>query len=446
MKSRGNIVIVVLFMLLMSVSSLALLTHSLLHSRIISARREKWQRSGELEQVLLLRLHHYRQRLDDSDMNQFSAPESDFFNKLNFPDSVAGVSRVSSHFSRQTLVAGGGFSRIRIGNRLTAGRPESRLEYHGLASVDLLQGDIPLNEFPVLLNKKIAGTQAAYLAVKGVEWTGQALLHLPGKPVVAGDGRSVLVAVLGLSGPLPDWRQIREKFFLEPSDAPIPTGIYLALGAGLVEAIYVEGDLQQLQFGALEGLQSIAFEQDGRSLELSYRPGQRSLLWNGPEVVSGYGFVEKIVVHGNIAAVTQSKGAAFATDARIQVMASGKITVCSGLVGENLGLQKAQFAHLLLMTENKDFFSGAEVNADIVLAPGDGSAIEAHIVAAGNVLHGDGLLKLSGSLIVGDIENSGRLQFRALAGRFDFPAHRVLKNYKCLQNFRVHYITEGSDE
>ena len=272
------------------------------------------------------------------------------------------------------------------------------------------------------------------------------LINLPGKPAVAGDGRGVLAAALGLCGPVPDWRQIREKFHLEPSNAPIPPGIYLALGAELVEAIFVEGDLQRLQFGAVAGLQSIAFSQDGRSLELSYRPGLESLLWSGPEAVSGYGFAEKIFVHGNIAAVTQSGDAAFATDARIQVMAFGKITVCSGLVGENPGLQKAQFAHLLLMTENKDFFSGAEINADIVLAPGDGSTIEAHVLAAGKLVHGDGLLKLSGSLIAGDIENSGRLQLRALAGCFDFPAHQSLKNFKCLQNFRVPFITEGSDE
>lgn len=445
MNRRGNIVIAVLFVLLLSFSGLALLTHSLLHNKIIAARRGKWQVCGGLEQAILLQLHRYRQQLDDSDMNQFSAPEIDFFNSVNFPDVSDDSFQVKNHFSRLVLTTGSGFSKVRVFNRLTAVSAKSRLEYGGQASVDLLKGDIPLSEFSLLVNKETTETQAAYLAAKGVEWSAQ-LINLPGKPAVTGDCRSVLAAAMKLPGPVPDWRQIREKFNLEISDAPIPPGIYLTLAAGLVETIFVEGDLQLLEFRAVDGLQSIVFGLDSRRSELSYRPGLESLLWSGPEAVSGYRFAEKIIVHGNIRAIVQSGDAAFAADSRIQILASGKITVCSGLVGENLGLQKAKFASLLLMTGGKDFFSGAEVNADIVLAPEAGSTVEAHLLAAGKVVHGEGLLKLSGSLVAGDIENSGRLQVRALAGQFDFPAHLGLKNFKCLQDFRVHYIAEGKDE
>jgi hypothetical protein len=445
MNCRGNIVIAILFVLLLSFSGLALLTHSLLHSKIIAARRGKWQVCGKLEQAILLQLHRYRQQLDDSDMNQFIAPENDFFNNVNFPDVRAGVFQVKNHFRQQALTAGSDYFKIRVFNRLTAGSEKSRLEYGGQASVDLLKGTIPLSEFSLLVNKEITGTQADYLAGKGVDWSGQ-LINLPGKPAVTGDCRGLLAVALKLPGTFPDWRQIREKFNLELSDAPIPPGIYLTFAAGLVETIFVEGDLRLLEFRAVDGLQSIAFGQDTRLSELSYRPGQESLLWSGQEMVSGYRFAEKIIVHGNIWTILQSGSAAFTADSRIQVVASGKMIVSSGLESENLDLQKTKFANLLLMTSDKDFFSGAEINADIVLAPAAGSTVEAHLLAAGKVVHGDGLLKLSGSLIAGDIENSGRLQVRALAGQFDFPAHLGLKNFQCLQNFRVHFIAEGSDE
>jgi hypothetical protein len=445
MTNRGNIVIAVLFVLLLSLSGLALLTHSLLHSKIIGARRSKWQVSGGLEQMLLLQLHRYWQRLAGSDMNQFSAPENDFFNTVNFPDTDEGGFQVKNHFSQQPLTPGNGFLKVRIFNRLAASRDKSRLTYCGQVSVDLLKGDIPLSEFALLVNKEIATTQASYLAGKGVEWSGP-LIPLPGKPVVEGDCRHLLAETLQLEGQFPDWRQIREKFNLEPSDAPIPPGVYLALAAGLVEVVFVEGNLQMLEFKAASDRQSIVFWQDNRSFELSYQPGQESLLWSGKEAVSGYGFAEKIIVHGNIWAIEQSGSAAFVADSRIQVLASGKMVVSSGLEGENLDLQKTKFANLLLMTSGKDFFSGDEINADIIMATGDDSTVEAHLLAAGKLIHGDGLLKLSGSLIAGDIENSGRLQIRALAGQFDFPAHLSLKNFQCLQNFRVHFITEGTDE
>ncbi len=445
MTNRGNIVIAVLFVLLLSFSGLALLTHSLLHSKIIGARRSKWQVSGGLERVLLLQLHRYWQRLAGSDMNQFSAPENDFFNTVNFPDANEGGFLVKNLFSRQPLSPGNGFLKVRIFNRLAASRENSRLAYCGQASVDLFKGNIPLSEFTLLVNKEIAATQAAYLAGKGVEWSGP-LIPLPGKPVAEGDCRPLLTETLQLGGQFPDWRQIREKFNLEPSEAPIPPEIYLALAAGLVEAVFVEGNLQMLEFKVASDRQSIVFRQDNRSFELSYQPGLESVLWSGKEAVSGYGFAEKIIVHGNIWAIEQSGNAAFVADSRIQVLASGKMVVSSGLKGENLGLQKTKFANLLLMTSGKDFFSGDEINADIIMETGADSTVEAHLLAAGKLIHGDGLLKLSGSLIAGDIENSGRLQIRALAGQFDFPAQLSLKNFQCLQNFRVHFITEGTDE
>ena len=268
-----------------------------------------------------------------------------------------------------------------------------------------------------------------------------------GKPKADGDCRPVLAEILQLEGQFPDWRQIREKFNLRnlPTRPFRPEFIW-RWPPSKVEAIFVQGDLQRLEFKAAGGRQSIVFEQDNRTYELSYQPGQESVLWSGPEEVNGRLFAEKIVVHGNIWAIEQSGNAAFAPDSRIQVLASGKMVVRSGLEGENLGLQKTKFANLLLMTSGNDFFSGDEVNADIILATDAGSMVEAHLLAAGKLIHGEGPVTLSGSLIAGDIENSGRLQIRALAGQFDFPAHLHLKNFQCLQNFRIHFITEGTDE
>jgi hypothetical protein len=444
-KRRGNIVITVLFVLLLSFSGLALLTHSLLHSKIIGARRGKWQVAEGLETALVLQLHRYRQRLDASDMNQYAAPESDFFNAVNFPDSSVAGFRVKNQFSRQGPDPGSGFFKIRIFNLMTAGRENSRLSCEGRAAVDLLRGDIPLSEVSLLVSGEIAATQAEYLAGQGVEWPGS-IMPLPGKPALEGDGRRLLAATLQLDGQFPDWRQIREKFGLEPGAAPIAPGIYLAAAAGRVKAVFIEGSLQRLEFSAAGGRQSIVFRRDDHAFELSYQPGRDSVQWNGRESVSGYGFSEKIFVHGSVWAIAQSGSAAFADGARLQVLASGTMTVTSGLGGENPGLQKGKFAHLLLMTCSRDFFSGDGIDADITLATGPGSTVEAHLLAAGSLVHGDGLVKVSGSLIAGAIRNSGRLQVDPLAGQFDFAAGLSLKNFQCLQNFRVHFISEGGDE
>ncbi|HSQ35550.1 MAG TPA: hypothetical protein VLQ89_06125, partial [Candidatus Binatia bacterium] len=280
---------------------------------------------------------------------------------------------------------------------------------------------------------------------KGVEWPGSVLVPA-GKTLLAGDCRLLLAEAMGLPASLPDWRQIREKFKLELSDAPIPPGIYLALDDGRIETVFVEGDLQRLAFAARGGEQTIGFQQDGHNAELRYRPGNDVLFWSGPDAVSGCRFAEKLIVHGNIWAIEQSGNDAFAADSSIQVLASGQMRVNTGLSKENLDLQKARFANLLLMTSDRDFFSNAALNADIVLAAQAGSTIEAHLAAAGSVVHGEGLLDLSGSLIAGDIHNAGRLLVDARAGRFDFTARRVVRGFKCLQNFQFHFIVADSDE
>jgi hypothetical protein len=445
MNRRGNIVIAVLISILLSLSGLALLTHSLLHSKIIGARRSKWQVSGGLEQALLLQLHRYRQQLDNSDMNQFSDPENDFFSPANFPDARVGAVLVKNSFSRQALAPGSGFARVRIFNRLSAVRENSRLTCLGQASVDLLKGDIPLAELPLLVNREMAAAQADYLAGKGVEWSA-AIVPLPGNPLVGADCSPLLVETLQLEGEFPDWRQIRDKFNLEPGDAPIPSGTYLVLAGSSVRAVFVQGDLQRLEFSAANGRQSIVFGQNGGSLELSYLPGRDSVLWSGREAVTGYDFTEKIFVHGNIWAIAQTGNAAFASGAGIQVLASGRMTVSSGLRGESLGPPACTFASLLLMTSKRDFFTADEVNADIILAANAGDVVEAHLLAAGSLVHGGGSMKISGSLIAGDIQNSGSLLVEARSGRFDFPARFRLQHFQCLQNFSVRFITEGGDE
>ena len=124
MNRRGNIVIAVLFVLLLSFSGLALLTHSLLHSKIIGARRSKWQVAGGLEMALLLQLHRYRQQLDNSDMNQFPDPENDFFNTDNFP--ATRRRRFSGKKPFQPATAGSGQRFFKDSGSLTVWRPAGK--------------------------------------------------------------------------------------------------------------------------------------------------------------------------------------------------------------------------------------------------------------------------------------------------------------------------------
>jgi hypothetical protein len=445
MACRGNIVISLMLVLLLSLSGLALLTHSDLHVKIVAARKDKWRTAVALEQVLLLGLHCYREKLAADDMNAFSAPERDFFNSTVFPDLVEGDCSIRHNFSHYTLRSGDDFRLLRILDRIEASKRGCKLSAAARAGVDLLEGNIPASEFALVIDRACAEPPAAFLAGRGVEYPGSQL-PLVGDLAVNTDCGRLLAEALRLDAPLPDWRRIREKFGLEPSVDPIPNGIYLSWAGEEVAAVFVEGDLERLEFSAGSGWQVIAFQQENRRRELRYEPGLASLAWSGDEEVGGSAFAEKIVVHGSVWGIEQKGAAAFLDNARIELLASGRLVVASGLESENLALRKEKIPSLLLMTSGSDFFSGEAVNADIVLDMTGKETVQAQLLGAGALVNGNAQVEIAGGLYAKDIENSGQLHVDAAAGEFSFAKYVMLRNFKLLKNFRVHFLGEENNE
>lgn len=444
MASRGNIVIVLLFMLLLAASGLALLTHTGYHLEVVAARRERRLGAAALGQALLLGMHRYREKLAASDMNAYPAPERDFFNEANFPESAESGFLCRHDFTRFILRDAGGFRVTRVHDLIRASGGSGRLAGTGRAGVDLVCGDIPAGEFGLLVAQKSEKTPAAFLAAHGVDYAGSQLPQV-GNFAVAADMKSMIADALGLPVTIPDWRRIREKFGFEPSDAPLPPGVYLARDEEEVRAVFVEGDLQKLVFSAAGGWQSIHFSQNGRNSDLRYQPGLRGAVWNNDDL-GGALFNEKIVVHGSVWAIEQDGPAAFLPAARLELLACGRLVVRSGLESGNLDLGREKFPGLLLMTDGRDFFSDDEVDADVVIDVEGAVVVQAQVVSSGTLVNGATDVNITGSLFAGDIENAGKLQVGAAAGDFAFDDRILLRSFKFLKNFRVHFIEEGSDE
>jgi hypothetical protein len=447
MAERGHIVLALLFVLLLSVSGLALLTRTDLHLKITAARKGKRLEAAALEQELVLNLHRYREKLAAADMNAFEEPENQFFNRDTFPDLREDQFACRHQFSRFTLSARDDFRVVRILDLVQVSRSGGRLSYAGRAEVDLYEGSLPAGEPGLLVAGSGAQAAAAFLADRGVEYRGS-LLPLVGNFTVTRETGLLLSEALELGGSVPDWRRIREKFGLELSDAPIPPGVYPAHDGGELEAVFVQGDLEKLEFAARDGRQSIIFSRDGHDTVLSYSPGSGDAAWSGSDApgVAGSLFAEKIIVHGSVWEIRQSGNAAFLPSARIELLASGRLVVRTGLASENLALGREKFPGLLLMTCDRDFFSGEEVGADVIIAAAGEQTIQAQVLAAGALVNEGGDVTLTGGLAAGDIENSGRLRIEAAAGDFSFAGHVRLQDFKFLKNFRLDFIEEGIDE
>ena len=445
MHDRGNVVLALLLMLLLAASGLALLTQTGLHLKIVAARKEKRLAAAGLEQALLLSLHRYREGLAAADLQAYPDPETDFFNSGTFPDQVDGEFLSRHLFSRYALRSTGSFKATRILDLVRTSQRDGRLAYAGRAGVDLLAGDIPAGEIGLLVARQSEEAPGDFLAVHGVEFSG-AILPLVGDLPLRFEAGRLLCETLGLPVQFPDWRRIRERFGLEPSDSPIPPGIYLAQAEGKVAAAFVEGDLEKLEFGAGDGWQSIVFTQGGRSRELRYQPGRGSLTWSEGGEANGSLFAEKIIVHGSVWDIEQKGDMAFLAAARIELLACGRLVVRSGLKGENLAMGDERLPGLLLMTSDRDFFGAGAVNADVIIDTVGSQVVQAQVVAAGALVNNGGQVDLTGTLLAGDIENSGRLRVGGACGEFAFADRVQLPGFKFLKNFRVHFIQEDSDE
>jgi hypothetical protein len=445
-NERGHVALALLFALLLAAGGMALLTRGGDHLRVAAARCRRRLEASALEQALLLGLHRYREALAVAAPLAWSGPETGFFSAATFPAWSEDGIEVRHEFSCPPWRDEDGFRVMRVKDLVRARRSGGRLELAGRAGVELLAGDIPANELGLLVSDPQAADAAHYLADRNVTHAGS-LLPLGGGLSVQADPGRLLCAALGLPGEMPDWWRIREAFGLPASPAPVPPGVYLARSEGDVQAVFVEGDLERLAFAAGSGRQEIAFERDGQRLEMSYVPGESGLSWSGGEAadIAGCRFAGRIVVRGSVWSLEQEGEAAFLADSRIELLASGRVIVATGLESGHLLTGAARLPKLLLMTCGEDFFGGGAVTADVVFANGGNTVVEAQVAAAGSLVNGKGSVGISGGVIAGGIDNRGSLRVEGTAGRFALGRLARLPGFKMLRDFRVEFIEERDD-
>jgi hypothetical protein len=445
-NERGHVALALLFALLLAASGMALLTQGGEHLRVAAARCQRRLEASALEQALLLGLHRYREALAAAEPMAWAGTETGFFSAASFPPWSEGGVEGRHEFRCRPWRAEDGFRVMRVENLVRTKRRGGRLEFAGRAGVELLAGDIPANEVGLLVSDPQAADAARYLAERNVTHAGS-LIPQAGDLSVQPDPGRLLCAALGLPVEMPDWWRIREAFGLPASFEPVPPGVYLARSGGEVQAVYVEGDLERLAFAAGACRQGIAFERDGRRLEMRYVPGEDGLSWSGGEAleVADCRFAGRIVVHGCVWSLEQEGAAAFLADSRIELLASGRVIVATGLESGHLVTGVPRLPKLLLMTCNEDFFGGGAVTADVAFADNGETVVEAQVAAAGSLVNGKGSVSISGGVIAGGIDNRGNLNVAGAAGQFALGRLARLPGFKMLRDFRIEFIEERGD-
>lgn len=444
MNKKGNITIALLFFLLTSLLGLSLLTHTLAHCKISAARSKKILKTNEVSQSLFFYLHHFKEKVLADDLSVFQSPQVDYFNENRFPAEYLGDTLILPGFTylesqkpdyRQTRV----MATIEARSRKNPYRVKAE------ADIDILAGRLPLTSFPILVNQAIDRPAEAFLEEKGV------INRSDKKAVVADiqpvlDSERFLLDSLKVSGSTLTWAALREKFGLEPIDEPIPQGIYLTGEEGIVDAVFVQGNVEKIIFSAGNGRQRVAIVKSGSRFNLSYLPGGKDFQCWDQRIETGSIFSQKLVINGNVSSVEQEGASAFLPGSCLTLLISGQAVITSNLETDGLEVNPLALGKLVLISSGSFFPNAGNATAGIIIDAGENAHIEASLITSGNIENRQAKLDLSGSLAAAGLDNQGVIEVTYRAPGTDIGPYFQTGDYTYIDQFLISYIEEVYDE
>ncbi len=440
MKKKGNIIISILFIILISFIGLNLLTHSIIHNKIIGARTKKILVIDNIYQNLIQYLHNFREKIFQENLQNFQNPEIDYFNNTNFPDSKYNNILIKNSFNYISIPKEY-YEKIRVTNNLVASSEKNNYCLSSNAIIKLLSGEIPLILMPFFINKEIDIPKDAFMQKNNIiSKNGENLIvnNIETEFNVSG----FLLNSMKISGNVLSWRNIREKFGFEISDEPIKDGIYILSEDDIVESIFIQGDVERVIFSIQDNIQIIRIIKGGNSYEMRYIPNDTYFICWDNTIDNQSVFKEKIIINGNILSVEQEDKTAFVEDSNIKLFSSGTIKIRTSLETKNFDSKKIKLTNLTLISSFNSLFNPANSKSNIIVDAQDETKIQASIIVNGKFTNRNQDLKLSGSLFAKDLENKGYIEIEQSNSKFDSGNYFRTKDFKYLKEFLIDSIEE----
>lgn len=440
MKKKGNIIISVLFIILISFIGLNLLTHSIIHNRIIGARTKKILAIDNIYQNLIQYLHNFREKIFQENLQNFQNPEIDYFNNTNFPDSKYNNILIKNSFNYISIPKEY-YEKIRITNNLVASSEKNNYCLNSNAIIKLLSGKIPVILMPFFINKEVDIPKDVFMQKNNIISKNDENLivnNIETEINVSG----FLLDSMKISGNVLSWRNIREKFGFEVSDEPIKDGIYILSEDDIVESIFIQGDVERVIFSIQDNIQIIRIIKGGNSYEMRYIPNDTYFTCWDNTIDNQSVFKEKIIINGNILSVEQEDKTAFVEDSNIKLFSSGTIKIRTSLETKNFDSKKIKLTNLTLISSFNALFNSANSKSNIIVDTQDETKIQASIITSGKFTNRNQDLKLSGSLFAKDLENKGCIEIEQSNSKFDSGNYFRTKDFKYLKEFLIDSIEE----
>ncbi|MFC2165240.1 hypothetical protein ACFLT2_09620 [Acidobacteriota bacterium] len=313
-----------------------------------------------------------------------------------------------------------------------------------LASLEVWTGHIPLPAIPFLIDKTLSPEQkesfiednnieisksSATIPPAGISFSPEELLPADATPLVKKALKVNIFQPQELSQSL-----LREALGLEPSNDPVPAGVYLIqdnLGLG---GIFVEGDLDEMVLAIEHDFQVISFRSENGQWLLKFNPSDFETIFISPEGTQYFDLVPRgiIVVNGEIRSlgggvvdttgqVTMIKDNEIPCILRgvnLTIISSEKTTLLSHLIHQGVKWEdgipfvKDGNSQLHIFATGQDVQGNSTENGEIVIASDspDDMKIQASLTSSkkGISLEGENkTINLFGSIQASDYNSNG---------------------------------------
>jgi len=439
---RGNILLSLVAVILVTLIGLSLLGHVVTHQKIIGARQRRAARIEPVAQELTRHLHDVKQRALNADFQAMADPPAEFFNPSQFPDQHIEDIVISDRFSHSIHH----FATYDAINMVNRAESVSTIHPYGFAAemeIVLLRGEIPLSFIPVYLREKIDVSPSSYLEANGVSINALTQAIIDDSPTTF-DTDAFLLGALQIQGRTLDWVSVRRKLGFDIVDEPIPDGIYFFQDESRISAVFVQGTLQKLVFHSRDDRQFILLRQGDVDYPLAYRPGHDLFIAWDPSIPDETGFDEKIIVNGDCLSLEQEGEVAFHPDSGIQLQVSGKTIITGSLVSdpERFSLKKTGWTHLTIIGGKHGLSGDSGSETAVIIENPQETLLELSLLINGEIINHSRNLILNGSLFGDSLKNSGLININHLCPQFNEDAYFLTKNATITHKIIINYIEE----
>jgi hypothetical protein len=323
----------------------------------------------------------------------------------------------------------GSYCRILADLRIESSGGWGRLPPKRISSLEgtlgVLAGYLPLPSIPLLINKEMTEAEkSGFMKANGISFlSGKGNVLAPpfvatGNGIIPKDATRLAARALDVRIFMPQDLspvRLRAALGLEPSEDPVPDGVYLIkndLGLG---GIFVQGDADEMVLAIDGDFQAIVFRMSGGEWSLRYSPARSRTDFRTPDAVYSYDLVPLgiIIVNGRIDAlgggIVRSDGTVTMVRDReipsilggvsLTIVSSDRITLSSHLIlqgarwQEGIPYVKESQSQLVIFSTGRDFVSQAELDGRIAV---DGGAPDELKVQA-SLTAGNGDFEIGGS-------------------------------------------------